>query len=535
MPARRPPADPGAAHQARLSARGERKALGAYYTPPALVAGVLDLALEPVLRRAAAVGADAVGALRVIDPACGDGRFLVAAGERIIGALGELGLPVDEARRHVAERCLHGIDLDPAAVRLARAAVRELGGGGTRAVARRIVVGDALVGTAPGPAGSFDVVVGNPPFLSQLGAATTHPPARTAALRARFGPTVGPYTDPAAAFLLLGLALARPDGGSVALVEPVSVLTARYAGGVRAASLDGAELADLWVVGDAGFDADVEVCVPHLVRSAAGSQGRAVRLHRALEMEAAGVAPHPGTGAGSWSVLLAAIGGLPERELRTRGVLGDLASATADFRDQYYGIAPHVVDRAEADDATHPPLITVGLVDPGRLRWGERTTRFNKAPYLHPRVELAELPAPLRAWADARLVPKVLVATQTRVPEAVADPAGRLLPSVPMVSVVPVDARDVWRIAAVLTCPAVALLAARRHLGSGRNARALRLRAAEVLELPSPADGRRWRAAADRLAAGAPLAEVAAAMDAAYGLVDDHELLAWWLDLVPSR
>lgn len=535
MPARRPPADPGAAHQASLSARGERKALGAYYTPPALVAGVLDLALEPVLLRAAAVGADAVGALRVIDPACGDGRFLVAAGERIIGALRELGLPVDEARRHVAERCLHGIDVDPAAVRLARAAVRQLGGGGgTRAVARRIVVGDALVGAAPGPAGSFDVVVGNPPFLSQLGAATAHPPARTAALRARFGPTVGPYTDPAAAFLLLGLALVRPDGGSVALVEPVSVLTARDAGGVRAAALDGAELADLWVVGDAGFDADVEVCVPHLVRSAAGSQGRTVRLYRGRDRDVGGGSPPP-SGQASWSVLLAAIGGLPERELRTRGVLGDLASATADFRDQYYGIAPHVVDRAVADDAAHPPLVTVGLVDPGRLRWGERPTRFNKARYLHPRVELAALPAPLRAWADARLVPKVLVATQTRVPEAVADPAGRLLPSVPMVSVVPVDPGDVWRIAAVLTCPAVALLAARRHLGSGRNARALRLRAAEVLELPLPADGRRWRAAAERLAAGAPLAEVGAAMDAAYGLVDDHELLAWWLDLVPTR
>ncbi|MEZ5181429.1 MAG: hypothetical protein R2702_06095 [Acidimicrobiales bacterium] len=80
MPARRPPADAGAAHQARLAARGERKALGAYYTPPALVAGVVDLALGPVLDRAARAGPDAIFALRIVDPSCGDGRFLVAAG-----------------------------------------------------------------------------------------------------------------------------------------------------------------------------------------------------------------------------------------------------------------------------------------------------------------------------------------------------------------------------------------------------------------------------------------------------------------------
>jgi hypothetical protein len=30
------------------------------------------------------------------------------------------------------------------------------------------------------------------------------------------------------------------------------------------------------------------------------------------------------------------------------------------------------------------------------------------------------------------------------------------------------------------------------------------------------------------------MAEVGAAMDRAYGLVDDRELLAWWLDRFPA-
>lgn len=532
MPAPPSPADAGAAHQARLAARGERKALGAFYTPAALVHGVLDLALEPVLARAAADGPEALAALRVVDPACGDGRFLVAAGERIADALIALGTPVDEARPLVATSCLHGADLDPAAARLARAALRSFGGGlASSAVGRRISVGDALVDDLL-LEGRFDVVVGNPPFLSQLGAATARSAAGSAALRARFGRAVGAYTDPAAAFLLLGVGLARPDGGAVALVEPVSVLTARDAGGVRSAALERAALRDLWVVGDAGFDAAVDVCVPHLVRGSALSAPPRARLHRGIDRSAAGEAFVP-SGRASWSPLLAALDGIPEPELRTRGTLADLATATADFRDQYYGLAPHVVDRAEGDDATHPPLITVGLIDPGQLRWGQRPTRFNKVRLDHPRVDLRALPPELQAWAVARLVPKVLLATQTRVPEAVADPIGRLLPSVPVVSIVPADPGDVWRVAALLTCPAVALVAVRRHLGSGRNARALRLRAADALALPLPADRRRWDRAARLLAAGAPLAEVGEAMDRAFG-VDDGAPLAWWLEQLPA-
>ncbi|MEZ5181430.1 MAG: hypothetical protein R2702_06100 [Acidimicrobiales bacterium] len=319
----------------------------------------------------------------------------------------------------------------------------------------------------------------------------------------------------------------------MALVEPVSALTARDAGGVRAAVVQRAQLHDLWVVGDGGFDAAVEVCVPVLVRPAAGGPAR-TRLHRGLGRAAAGEASHP-AGSASWSALLAGLEGVPRRALRTAGVLGDLAGATADFRDQYYGLAPHVVDRAEADDATHPPLVTVGLVDPARCWWGERPTRLHKVRVEHPRVDRVALPDALRSWADARLVPKVLLATQTRAPEAVVDAAGRLLPSVPLISVVPHEPDDLWRIAVVLTCPAVALVAVERHLGSGRNARALRLRAAEVLELPLPADRGAWGDAARLLRAGAPLAEVGRVADAAYGLADDDELLEWWLDRLPAR
>ncbi|MEZ5137287.1 MAG: N-6 DNA methylase [Acidimicrobiales bacterium] len=487
MPARRPPADAGAAHQARLAAR-RAQALGAYCTPPALVAGVVDLALGPVLDRAAG------GARRHLRPA--HRRSLLrrralprGGGERLLGALSSLGIGGDEVRRRVAESCLHGIDVDPTAVRLARGALRELGGE-ARAVARRIVEGDALHDASLLRPESFGAVIGNPPFLSQLGAATARAPERTAALRSRFGAAVAAYTDPAAAFLLAGLDLARPDGGAVALVEPVSALTARDAGGVRAAVVERAQLHDLWVVGDGGFDAAVEVCVPVLVRPAAGGPAR-TRLHRGLGRAAAGEASHP-AGSASWSALLAGLEGVragrctpPGCSATSPGPRPTSTSTTA-WRPTW-STAPRPTARPTrrwSPSAWWTRPAAGGASDPpGSTRCGR-----------HPRVDRVALPDALRSWADARLVPKVLLATQTRAPEAVVDAAGRLLPSVPLISVVPHEPDDLWRIAVVLTCPAVALVAVERHLGSGRNARALRLRAAEVLELPLPAGRGAWAA-----------------------------------------
>ena len=48
--------------------------------------------------------------------------------------------------------------------------------------------------------------------------------------------------------------------------------------------------------------------------------------------------------------------------------------------------------------------------------------RFAKREFSAPRVDVARLDARMRAWAPRKLVPKVLVANQTRIVEAVADP-----------------------------------------------------------------------------------------------------------------
>ena len=105
----------------------------------------------------------------------------------------------------------------------------------------------------------------------------------------------------------------------------------------------------------------------------------------------------------------------PLPTLSTSGTLGDRARLSANFRDQYYGLVPAVVEGGDG-----PALVTSGLVDPGRCAWGQRPVTFAKRRFARPTVDLARLSAPMRRWAETMLVPKVVVANQTRVIEAVS-------------------------------------------------------------------------------------------------------------------
>jgi len=110
-----------------------RKTSGSYYTPDSLVETLLDSALDPVLEQAEANGGNAEESVRaildlkIIDPACGSGHFLLGAARRMAGKVAQLRDPdaPDEqaALRDVVSRCIHGVDRNPMAVELAKVAL----------------------------------------------------------------------------------------------------------------------------------------------------------------------------------------------------------------------------------------------------------------------------------------------------------------------------------------------------------------------------------------------------------------------------
>jgi len=96
----------------------QRKRLGSYYTPECLIECLLQTTLDPLLAETNSV--EDVLRLTICDPACGSGRLLIAAGERLVRRLRTLGMEEAEARREVVARCLFGMDCDQRAVEMCR-------------------------------------------------------------------------------------------------------------------------------------------------------------------------------------------------------------------------------------------------------------------------------------------------------------------------------------------------------------------------------------------------------------------------------
>ncbi|MCL8025986.1 Eco57I restriction-modification methylase domain-containing protein [Nocardioides bruguierae] len=137
-----------------VRSRDARRASGSWWTPPDVVALVLDEALDPVLEQAvrAPEPTAALLDLRVLDPAVGAGDFLLAAGHRVVARLGDLGVPARTAWSQVARGCLVGVDRDPLAADLAQARLWHAvarAGAQPACLDDRLVVGDSLVGTTP--------------------------------------------------------------------------------------------------------------------------------------------------------------------------------------------------------------------------------------------------------------------------------------------------------------------------------------------------------------------------------------------------
>jgi hypothetical protein len=85
------------------TAGNARKLSGSYYTPDSLVQELIKSALDPVIEQRIADApenpTEALLAIRVIDPACGSGHFLLAAARRLAEKLAQLRATEGEQRK----------------------------------------------------------------------------------------------------------------------------------------------------------------------------------------------------------------------------------------------------------------------------------------------------------------------------------------------------------------------------------------------------------------------------------------------------
>lgn len=190
-------ATPSASHASPSS----RKARGAFFTPDPLARFLADWAISSPTDR-------------VLEPSCGEAAFLLAATRRL-GALASM--VNDQAPAQV-----DGVELHPASAQMARDLLQADGASAS------IQVSDFF---AVEPTGSYDAVIGNPPYVRyQDFSGEARARSRQAALRA--GVPLTNLASSWAAFTVHATLFLRV-GGRLALVLPAELLTVNYAAGIR--------------------------------------------------------------------------------------------------------------------------------------------------------------------------------------------------------------------------------------------------------------------------------------------------------------
>lgn len=135
--------------------KNRQKTAGAFYTPPFIAAYLTRQTLAPVLKH---IPADQ---LRLIDPACGDGVFLIEALKQL-----------RETFPHVSpaslSTCLFGIDSDPVAVSKCRSRLAKATSLPPEAFRETIQCADTLLDATVFDETPWDAVLGNPPYMSEV-------------------------------------------------------------------------------------------------------------------------------------------------------------------------------------------------------------------------------------------------------------------------------------------------------------------------------------------------------------------------------
>lgn len=260
---------------------GVRKKTGVYYTPTYVVGYIVDQALGPMLKSA---DLRQVERLRILDPACGSGSFLIKAFDRVAEFYEHRRSELREAarlrksltdhpqhpedtsgyRERILADNLFGVDLDPQAAEITaiNLMLKALQKGqklpsilkGSVQVGNSLVSGDekslrpyfgekwldahplnwSEAFATVMAEGGFDVVVGNPPYVNIVAI-----PEEERAFffdqkggRARPFPHAAKRTDLYVLFIELGLRLLK-QGGRLSFIIPFPFLYSPYADSLR--------------------------------------------------------------------------------------------------------------------------------------------------------------------------------------------------------------------------------------------------------------------------------------------------------------
>lgn len=208
-----------------------KKSGGIFYTPEYLVGALTDQAIQHAFDEQEDERAEELTLPSIADFACGSGSFLVEAVSALVRRLRDRDPQRNWARELIEQKRILGIDIDPRAVTLTRMNLwlrltEEPDALPLPSIEDVVVLGDSLGDEvwADLP-GSFDIVLGNPPFVATAGVRSRE------VLERKFRTAQGRFDY---SYLFIELAIGKlAPGGTLGMVVPNRLFRNRDAGMAR--------------------------------------------------------------------------------------------------------------------------------------------------------------------------------------------------------------------------------------------------------------------------------------------------------------
>lgn len=403
-----------------LTASSKRKTAGVYYTPDHVVRGIVanslgkhlsnleaqflqsfglkedisDRSFEKRQRQAYLKYQEALQQIRVLDPACGSGAFLVAAydyllaeNRRVADILGPDLMGADEFIRPILQKNLFGVDLNEESVEITKLSLWLKSANKGQKLTNldsSILCGDSLVNSQEFSSnpfdwnarfkevmdeGGFDVVVGNPPYVDSELMVKSNPELRKH-IAAHYETASGNW-DLYVPFFQKALDLTK-SGGFCSMIIPNKSLIADYASTLRSyISRQGALNAVADLMADSVFEVDVYPVVLTVNKGVAQGPvrvykgGFGVFEERSLEGE-------------HWYKLLGD-SSTEEGEFELLGTHFKVSSAAT--VSEAYELRDSILEDASA---TNFRVINTGTIDKFLNFWGIDTMKYIKGDFVFP-------------------------------------------------------------------------------------------------------------------------------------------------------
>lgn len=441
----------------------------------------------------------ALGGIRVVDPACGSGAFLVHVFDFLMSEYKRIGkitgdlFSTEAYVKQILRNNIYGVDLNEESVEITKLSLWLKSATKNEKLTSlddNILCGNSLI-SDPAiagdkafvwetsfsrilEAGGFDVVVGNPPYVQSHVMVVANPEER-AHISATFETAKGNW-DLFVPFIERGLKLLKL-GGSFGYIVPNKVLGQDYAKPLRHFIDKNYALRGIVDVSQDGVFEKVAV-YPIILLVDSASAPATIAITKSLDPLVTAEVPYSSVSADNWTPLISTESIMLSQASKFGTIADHVNVYNSAAVDEAYKMKPHLSENPSPSEDEFK-ILTTGSIDPYVEMWGQNKTKYLKGDYDYPVIRRDAVNQ--KAWTH---LPRIVVGGMGVRFEVFADLLVEFLPTIPSVVISTKSLTELLYLTAILNSTVMSDLYTQLHASNAMAGGYLTFTADRVGSLP---------------------------------------------------